>query len=367
MNIPLYKVCIDRKQKGAVARVLKTGKLTRGHEVEKFEEEFAAYVGTKYAVALNSGTSGLQVLVRAMGWKKGDEIITTPFSYIASANALLYEDITSVFVDIDPNTLNIDPDKIEEKITGKTKGMLLAHVLGLPVYYQKIRLFKEKYGLQIIEDACESLGKPGHDFKVTKLGEATVYSFHENKPLTTSGEGGMIVTNDRILAQVCRAMRDQGRSLKKDWIKNVILGFNFRMTEIQAAVGREQLAILDAVLEKREKIARKYTLLLKDVLGLVTPYTASSVKRSWFTYFVLFEEPEDRDRVHDALRVSGIASSVTYFPPIYEFPMYKDFGSERCPHTEQVSKTLLALPMFLGLKDKEIELIADVIRRTLRK
>lgn len=366
MNIPLYKPYISNKQKIATLRVFKAGKLARGPEVEKFEKEFATYIGTKYAIAVNSGTSALHVLVRAIGWKKGDEVITTPFSYIASANALLYENVTPIFVDIDSHTLNIDPDKIEEKITPKTKGILLVHVLGLPANYKKIQLLKEKYGLQIIEDACESLGKPAKNFMITKLGEATVYSFHENKPLTTAGEGGMIVTNNPKIAQMCRAMRDQGRSLKKNWMNNVTLGFNFRMTELQAAFGREQLAIIDKMLKRREMIAERYSLILRDVKGLVTPHAMISDKRSWFTYFVLFKKSKNRNDVYNDLRAAGVTSSTNYFPPIYKFPMHRN-SNTKCENTERISKRLLALPMFYEMKDKEIEYITGVIKRTLKQ
>lgn len=367
MNIPLYKPYIGSKEKEAISRVLKMRKLTRGTEVEDFEREFAAYVGAKYAIAVNSGTSGLHILVRTMGWGKGDEIITTPFSYIASSNALLYEGVTPVFVDIDSHTLNIDPDKIEEKITSKTKGILLVHVLGLPANYRKILMLKKKYGLQIIEDACESLGKPSKDFTVTKLGEATVYSFHENKPLTTAGEGGMIVTNNLSIVQACWAMRDQGRSLKKNWIDNVTLGFNFRMTELQAAFGREQLTILDKMLAKREKIAGKYSFLLRDVKELITPDTMIPAKRSWFTYFVLFKTPKDRLNVYNALCRAGVISSTNYFPPIYKFPMYRDSNHKKCKNTEEVSERLLALPMFYEMKDEEIEYVAKIIKQSLKQ
>lgn len=241
MNIPLYKPYVSNREIGAVLRVLKSKKLSRGQEVENFEREFAIYTNKKYAIAVNSGTSGLHLLVRAMGWKNGDEVITTPFSYIASSNALLFENVKPVFVDIDINTLNIDPKKIEEKINNKTIGMLLVDILGLPVDEDKLLKIKNKYKLQVIEDSCEALGRPDDDFTVGNLADATVYGFHENKQLTTAGEGGMIVTDNVEITQKCMAMRDQGRSLKKDWINNVILGFNFRMTEIQSAFGREQL------------------------------------------------------------------------------------------------------------------------------
>ncbi|MEI6553137.1 MAG: DegT/DnrJ/EryC1/StrS family aminotransferase [bacterium] len=364
MNIPLYKPYIGDEEKGAVLRVLKSRKLSRGKEVENFEKEFAQYVGKKYAIALNSGTSGLHVLVRAMGWKEGDEIITTPFSYVASANALLLEKITPVFVDIDPLTLNIDPKKIEEKITPKTKGILLVHILGLPVDVVAIQKIKEKYNLQIIEDACEAIGRIGDDFTVSQIGEASVYAFHENKQLTTAGEGGMIVTDNAELAQKCCSMRDQGRSIKKDWISNVILGYNFRLTEMQAAFGREQLKRIDRMLVKRESLAKKYADLLTGFKGLTTPQQMSPMKRSWFLYFVVFENQTVRDRIHQKLERAVIGSSTNYFPPIYNFPMYSNCKKD-CDNAERISSTLLALPMFYEMSDCDVERVVDVIKANL--
>lgn len=365
MKIPLYKPYISSNEMSAVSRVFKSGKLSRGIEIELFEKEFASYVGKKYAIAVNSGTSGLHILVRTLGWKKGDEVITTPFSYIASANALLFESITPIFVDIDSHTLNIDANKIEGKITPKTKGMLLVHILGLPVNYQKIKQLKDKYNLRVIEDACEAIGRPDDNFIVTKLGEATVYGFHENKQLTTGGEGGMIVTDDPVIAQKCWAMRDQGRSLEKDWMKYVTLGFNFRMTEMQAAFGREQLKNIDKMLMRREEIAQEYSNLLNNVKGIITPDQMTNDKRSWFIYFILLENDEIRDRVYKALLDNGIASSTNYFPPIYNFPMYADYG-KGCEVADKMFERILALPMFYEMTNNEIEQVSRIIKDVLK-
>ena len=365
--IPLYKPQIGKKEIGAVMRVLKSRKLTRGKEVEKFEKEFAAYTKQKYAVAVNSGTSGLHLAVRAMEWKKGDEVITTPFSFISSSNALLFEGVRPVFVDINPLTLNIDVNKIEEKITKNTKGILLVHVFGLPVNLDSIKRLKKKYNLQIIEDACEAIGRPNNAFKVAKLGGLSIYSFHENKQLTTAGEGGMITTNDYRLAQKCRSMRELGRSTKKNWLNDVILGFNFRMTETQAAFGRAQLESLDRILKKGEGTARKYSRLLKGVKGITTPDRLSRGKRSWFTYFILFAEPAQRSLAKQALSKAGIGSSAHYFPPIYKFPMYKNFRAKDCHNTEYASKRLLVLPLFYDINDKQIIKVADLIKKSLNK
>jgi perosamine synthetase len=366
MNIPLYKPYINKKEISAVLRVLKSNKLSKGQEVENFEKEFAKYTNKKYAVAVNSGTSGLHLLVRAMGWKRGDEIITTPFTYIASSNALLFEGVKPIFVDINIKTLNIDPEKVGDKISKKVRGMLLVDILGLPVDYEKLVKIKEEYNLQVIEDACEALGRPNDNFTVGKLADATVYGFHENKQLTTAGEGGMIVTDNLKIAESCFAMRDQGRSLKKDWINNVILGFNFRMTEVQAAFGREQLKKMDRILKRRELIAEKYSTGFRGIEKLSVPNQESFNKRSWFLYFIVLENSEIRDKIHKALLDSGITSSKNYFPPIYDFPMYKDHKKD-CKNTEIISETLLALPMFYEMDDKQVNAVVDVIKKTLKK
>ncbi len=367
MTIPFYKPHINKEEKDAVLRVLRTSVLSRGEETEKFEKEFAKYTKKKYAIAVNSGTSGLHLLVRIMGWKKGDEIITTPFSYIASSNVLLFENVTPVFVDIDSKTLNIDPLKIEEKITPRTKGILLVHILGLPADYEAIKKIKNKYQLRITQDACETIGRPNNNFLVTKLGEATVYGFHENKQLTSGGEGGMIVTDDPIIAQKCWSMRNQGRSTEKDWIKHVILGFNFRMTEIQAAFGRSQLRKMDKILKRREEISNIYSSLLKDINQLAIPYHSKHNKRSWFFFFITLLNPKDRDKVCKILADQKIGFSTNFFPPIYAFPMYVKYAQGNFPNTELISKTLLALPTFYDMKDKEVKRVVATIRSAFLK
>lgn len=363
MNIPLFKPYITNDEFVALQRTLKSGKLTRGNEVEAFEKEFAQYVEKKFAIAVNSGTSGLHVAVRALGWRKGDEVITTPFSYISSSNALLYENVTPVFVDIDPHTLNIDPSKIEKKITNNTKGIMAVHILGLPVAFNPLKKIKEEYGFQIIEDACEAIGRPSEHFNVSTLGDISVYGFHENKQITTLGEGGMIVTDNRDLAEICRSMRDQGRSTNKEWIKNVILGFNFRMTEAQAAFGREQLKKIDKMLTRRRDIAQRYSVLLEDVKDITIPVVESS-ERSWFVYYIILDDPSMRAQVVNKLNKANICTSTNYFPPIYNFPMYR--GSNRaCIHSESISERLLVLPMYYEMKNDEIDRVVSELKKAL--
>lgn len=363
--IPLYKPYIGKAEIEAISRVLKSGKLTRGKEVEDFERDFAIYTNQKYAVAVNSGTSGLHLAVRAMGWKAGDEIITTPFSFIASSNALLFEGVKPVFVDIDPKTLNIDVTKIEEKITKKTKGILLVHILGLPVDGTVIKKLKKKYNLKIIEDSCEIIGRPDNIFSDARLGDISVYSFHENKQLTTGGEGGMVTTNNHELALKCRSMREHGRATGENWIDNVILGYNYRMTEMQAAFGGAQLKSLDEIIKKGEETAQKYSSLLHGVKGVTTPHKLSANKRSWFTYFILFDLPSDRELIKKILFEANIGLSTNYFPPIHKFPMHRNHGKGNYKNTEYVSERLLVIPLFYGISDEQIKKVVDAIKKGL--
>ncbi|MBP7133909.1 DegT/DnrJ/EryC1/StrS family aminotransferase [Patescibacteria group bacterium] len=368
MPIPLFRPAIGAAEASAIARVLRSKKLSRGKEVEQFEQDFAAYTKKRYAIAVNSGTSALHLLVRAIGWKKGDEVITTPFSFIASANALLFEGVTPVFVDIDPETLNIDVKKIEEKITPKTKGILLVHILGLPVQKQAIQALIKKHHLTVIEDACEAVGRPSSTFPVAQIGAGSAYGFHENKPLTSAGEGGMIVTDDPLLAKQCRALRDQGRATGPRWLEEVILGFNFRLTELQAAFGAVQLKRMDTLLAQRRRIAERYTKQLANVPGISLPANKGPYERSWFIYYIICTTPALRTAIQEALQASEITTSTNYFPPIHRFPMYRRWNKKKTfPITEQTSQTLLALPCFPELSLKEVDQVASVIKKTINQ
>lgn len=363
MPIPLYRPSIHKKDVAAVIRAISSGCLSRGNEVESFENEFARYVGKKYAVAVNSGTSGLHLMVRALGWRRGDEIITTPFSYIASSNALMYEGIKPIFVDIDPVTFNIDVNKLSASITKKTKGLLLVHIFGMPICYEECRKIIKKYKLQVIEDACEALGRPGSHFPVGRFGKGTVYGFFENKQLTSGGEGGMIVTDDEKVAICCRAMRDQGRSKKKNWIRHVVLGFNYRMTEMQAAIGRSQLNRLDIILAKRNKLAELYSRHLAGVANMtLPPNTFGKFRRSWFVYPVLFRNRAMRNRAAQLLAKYGVATSRLYFTPIPYFPMYRYVKAD-FHIAEDISRRILALPFFTDISARSVRRIASLLKK----
>lgn len=365
-KIPLYKPSLGEEEIEAARKVIKSGVLTRGNETERFENEFASYTGKKYAIAVSSGTSGLHLSVRALGWKDGDEVITTPYSFIVTSNALLFQNVTPVFIDIDPRTLNIDTKKIEEKIDEKTVGFLLVHIWGLPVDVSGMQQIKNKYNLKIIEDSCQAFLKPSDDFPVSQIGELSVYSFFENKPMTSGGEGGMIVTDNLELAESCRSLRDQGRSSAQNWLDHVNLGYNYRMTEIQAAIGRIQLNKLPTFLSRRKEISEKYNKLLKEVPQVKIPFVDPNLQRSWFLYYIIFESSEIRDKVQSFLSVNGIESK-TYFPPIPSFHEFKIRGYDvnQFPNAKRIYETSLALPLFYSLEDSQVEFIVNKIKESI--
>jgi perosamine synthetase len=342
-------------------KALGGGKLTRGTITEKFENAFAAYIGQKFAVATNSGTSALHLAVRAAGWKKGDEVITSPFSYIASANCLIYEGVIPRFVDINPQTLTIDVDLIEKKITKRTKGILIVDIFGLPVGERaKLVRLKKKYNLIIVEDACEAVGNSGPDFEICKASDITVFGFHENKQMTTGGEGGMVVTNTPQLAAYCRSMRDQGRFDGKDWIDKVVLGYNYRMTEMQAAIGIEKLKTISKVLSVREKIANEYYANLIKHPGILCPQDLTSSRRSWFAYFIVLKDEQSRQLLKEHLRMKGIQTAAHYFVPLYQFPHLRKFRS-KCPVADMRGGQILVLPLYENLSVAAIKKISRII------
>ncbi len=365
MKIPLYKPYISDNDINAVSNFLKKNtKLTKGKIVKEFENKFCKYTGFKYSVSTNSGTSALHIAVKSLGLKSGDEVITTPFSYIASSNCLIYEGVKPVFVDIDISNLNIDINKVEEKITNKTKAILIVDLFGLPVESRKkINEIKKKYNLLIIEDACESIGRQTKKFPLGKFADIVVYSFHENKQMTTGGEGGMITTNNKIFANSARSFSNQGRSDKKDWIDNVILGYNYRMTEIQAIIGISKLKNLDNILRKREVISGIYYKYLKNKTeNYLCPQDCVSSKRSWFIYFIITKNSKDREKLAKFLKSNGIEVAVHYFTPIYKFPFHRQLICNY-PNSEIMSSKILVLPMYEELSLKQIKYITSCINK----
>ncbi|HEY2548182.1 MAG TPA: DegT/DnrJ/EryC1/StrS family aminotransferase, partial [Candidatus Acidoferrum sp.] len=298
MKIPLSSPDISELEIEYVNRVLRSNHLSLGPVLTEFEEKFAAYSGTRYAIACNSGTSALHMCVRALGLGKEAEVITSSFSFVASVNCLLYEGVLPRLIDIDPETLNIDANLIRDFLRNKcvqnragevfskesgriVKAILPVHVFGLPADMDAITEIASEYGLAILEDACEAIGAEFRGERVGTFGNAAVFAFYPNKQMTT-GEGGMVVTDDVKIAERCRSLRNQGRDVDGRWLKHVTLGYNYRLSDIQAALGLAQLERIDELLAKRASVAERYLRLLRSEDSLTLPKTTSRVKRSWF-------------------------------------------------------------------------------------
>lgn len=379
MKIPLSNPDITEKERRIVLEVLNTPNLSLGPKLEEFENKFADYIGSKYAVAVNSGTSGLHLCVRALGIKDGDTVITTPFSFIASANCMLFERAKPVFVDIEENTLNINANRIEEKIRQlgnereNLKAILPVHLFGRPCEMADIMRLARRHELSVIEDACEAVGAEclteERWKKVGTCGDCGVFAFYPNKQITT-GEGGMIVTGDEKIYRLCRSMRNQGRSEDGAWLQHERLGFNCRISDINCALGIAQLERIEEILAKRERVARAYNKRLKDVEGLILPHFEENKKISWFVYVVRLADRysrEDRDGILAKLKEKGIGCS-NYFSPIHLQPFYRKMSGYKegdFPITEKVSERTIALPFYNNLTEEQIDYVCENLEEIL--
>jgi perosamine synthetase len=373
-QIPLSGPDIGAKEIALIKHVLNTPYLSRGPMVERFEDMFAEYLGIRYAVAVNSGTSGLHLGVIAAGIKEGDEVITSPFSFVASANCLLYERARPVFVDIDPGSLNIDTDRIEEKITPRTKAILPVHVFGCPCHMDRIMDIAGRFELRIIEDACEAIGAEyrtnGEKWrKAGTFGDCGVFAFYPNKQITT-GEGGMVVTNNKHMSKIFKCLRNQGRPEGDGWLGHERLGFNYRISDINCALGIAQLERIDPILKKREKVAAFYNEKLADVDELMLPRVEIDKKISWFVYVVRLADKfseEDRDWIVKKLREKGINCG-KYFPAIHLQPYYVEkFGYKKgdFPIAEKISERTISLPFYNNLSEDMVEYIVKSLKEIL--
>ncbi len=375
MKIPLSSPNITDLERRYVLEVLNTPNFSLGPKLPEFEEKIAKYVGAQHAVAVSSGTSALHLIVRALGITEGDEVITTPFSFIASANCILFERAKPVFVDIDPNTLNIDVSKVEAKVeelkaqSSKLKAILAVDVFGHPTEWDGLQGIALRYNLKLIEDSAEAIGAEYKGRKVGSFGDAAVFAFYPNKQMTT-GEGGVIVTSDEKMARLCRSMRNQGRSEGDSWLQHERLGYNYRISDINCALGIAQLERLDEILEKREKVAQMYNERLKDLEDVKIPYVAPQVKMSWFVYVIRLHDSytkEDRDAILQKLKEKGIGCN-NYFPPIHLQPFYRELFEYRegdFPVTEKVSKSTIALPFYNNLAEEQIDYVCRSLKEIL--
>lgn len=368
MRIFLSRPSIEKGEIEAVTDVLKSGYLSIGPKLNEFEKKFADYIGTKYAIAVSSGTAGLHLCIRALNLKPGDEVITTPFSFISSANCILFVGAKPVFVDINPKTFNIDPDKIEKAITNKTKALLIVHIFGLPCDMDKIMRIAKKYNFPVIEDTCESLGAEYKRKKAGTFGLASVFAFYPNKQITT-GEGGMVCTNDKRVYELCRSLRNQGRTENKNWFVHEKIGYNYRLDEMSCALGIVQLKRIKNILKKREKVAETYNILLKGIEGIETPYEDKCAKRSWFVYFIKIAKSLNRDRISLFLWKRGIQTK-PYLQSIHLQPIYKKLYNYKkgvLPISEAVSDQTLALPFYTEMEKQTIETVCSELKNVISR
>jgi len=389
MTIPLAKPDIGEREVEYVSRVLRSGRLSLGPMLEEFEARFAAYVGTRFAVAVNSGTSALHLCVKALDIGPGDEVLTTSFSFAASTNCLLYERALPAFADIDRTTLNIDPRQIREAIardyvwlrglrrlvnrrSGRVlKAILPVHVFGLPCAMDEILEIAREFNLRVIEDACEALGAECSGRKVGAFGDAAVFAFYANKQITTA-EGGMIVTDDPQLAELCRSLRNQGREEDATWLAHARVGYNYRLSDVHAALGLAQLERLEELLAARERVAELYSRRLSAIPEIECPGHFPGLKRSWFVYAIQLcgpAAPALRTALITGLRHRGIACQV-YFPAIHRQPYLQDVRMvprRQLPNTESASNRCLALPFFPSMSRAELTEVCEAIREILAR
>ena len=372
MKIPLSSPDITEKEIKAVVDVLKTPHLSLGPKLPEFEEKFARYIGKKYAVAVANGTSGLHLCVKALGINAGDEVITTPFSFVSSANCILFERAKPVFVDIRSDTLNIDESFIEKKITKRTKAILPVHVFGYPCDMNKIAKIAKRHNLKVIEDACEAIGARFKNKNVGLFSDCCVFAFYPNKQMTT-GEGGIVVTDNKHVANLLRSMRNQGRDVGVAWLEHNRLGYNYRLSDINCALGIAQLSRIEKMLAKRNKVAGMYGEALAGIDGIILPpQDSAGIKRSWFVYVIRVDDAfckSERDEVMKRLRAKGISCN-NYFPPIHLQPFYIDeFGYKKrsFPITEAISERTIALPFFNNLTYGSVKFIAKNLKKIINE
>jgi len=361
--IPISKPQIGQEEKNAVLNTLSSGYLIQGERVNKFEENFNKYIGVKYAVAVNSGTSALYLSLLSLGIKKGDEVITTPFSFIASSNCILYCNARPIFVDIDSRTFNLDTKKIEEKITKKTKAIIVIHLYGQPAEMDHLREIAEQHNLFLIEDACQAHGAEYKGKKVGGIGDIGCFSFYPTKNMTT-GEGGMVTTNDSEIAEKIRLLRNHGQPKK---YTHSLLGFNFRMTDIAAAIGIEQLKKLDKFNKIRTYNAKFLTKNLSDIKEITLPFVSSNVKHVFNQYTIRFHSDKiSRNKLIQELDKNGIKTAIYYPLPIYKQPLYQKLGfDDHLPETEKTAKEVLSLPAHPALTNKDLSFIISQIKLNL--
>ena len=368
MTIPLSSPDITEAELNAVTAVLRTPNLSLGPELTAFEADLAAYHSVPHAVAVSSGTAGLHLALLTLGIGQGDEVIVPSFAFIAVANAVLQVHAAPVFADIDPITLNLDPIRVEQAITPRTRAILVVHTFGVPAEMIALRAIAVRHNLVIIEDACEAigaeLGTHPNVKRVGGFGDLAVLGFYPNKQLTT-GEGGAVLANSEIHAARLRSLRNQGRLPGVGWLDHSEIGFNYRLSEIACALGRVQLSRINEILKLRRSAAERYSDLLSEIPGVtLPPLTLPGRTISWFVYVVRLPEQVDRDQVQAVLAENGIATG-RYFAPIHLQPAWQRNPSALAAHlpvTESVALRTLALPFFNRISLEHQQEVADTLK-----
>ncbi|AKI97443.1 DegT/DnrJ/EryC1/StrS family aminotransferase [Kosmotoga pacifica] len=375
MFVPLSKPFITDDEIATTIEVLKSGVLSIGEKVKAFEMAIATFVGSKYAVAVNSGTSALHLILKALGFSRQQKLLSSAFTFISSANVALYEGGIPIFADIDKNTLNISPETLQEAIEKYSRKGLRTNTINLkpfipeflmgvdifghPMDWDGIMEICNRFNIKVVEDSCEALGSEYKGKKAGTFGQAGAFAFYPNKQITT-GEGGVIVTDDSELAKLTRSMRNQGRGEAEEWLEHVRIGYNYRLDELSAAIGLEQMKKIEEILSKRSTAATYYTSLFEKIDGIEPPHIEGySTKIGWFVYVVRLAPSVDREKVMDYLKENGIQSR-DYFKPVHLQPFYrKTFGYSEgfLPVTEEISKRTLAIPFYTSITREEQEYV----------
>jgi perosamine synthetase len=366
-TVSLSSPWLDETEHELVGEVLRSGRLSLGPTIDRFEEAFAELVGAPYAAAVSSGTAGLHLLCVAAGVGPGDEVITSPYSFVASANCAIYEGAAPVFADVDRRTLNLDPAAVEAAVTERTKAIVAVDIYGYPCELDALRAICERHGLELIQDACEALGARYRGAPLGSHGPSAVFAFYPNKQMTT-GEGGMVTTHSEETWRLLRSLRNQGRADSGGWLEHARLGFNYRLDDIRAAIGLGQLQKLGEILAGRARVAARYGELLGDADRLVLPCADDAEhERSWFVYVVALPEDADRERVIASLDGAGVQTA-RYLPCIHLQPYMRErygFREGLCPVAEELSARTLALPFHARLSEDDQDYVVGALRAAL--
>lgn len=364
MNNPISmsSADLDESDIQSVLGVLRSGRLALGPKLGEFERLMAEYVGVRHAVAVNSGTAALHLIVRALGLGRGDEVLVPSFTFAASVNAILFEHADPVFVEIEPRTYNLDPSDLERRITPRTRAIMAVDVFGHPAAWDEILYIADKHNLSVIDDSCEALGAQIRGHRIGGLGDAAAFAFYPNKQMTT-GEGGILVTDRDDIARIARSLCNQGRAAMGAWLEHERLGFNYRLDEMSAALGVSQLKRIESFLAKRERVAQMYTERLRGCEWAQPPVVEPHVRMSWFVYVATLAEGLARDAVIAEMEAHGIPAR-GYFSPIHLQPYIRErygYRGGELPVTEAIAQRTLALPFHNHLTEGEVDRVVTVL------